>query len=62
MQSPNLLTEENKDKGPQKMGYQVQLHPWMPLTTDEEIPVPADWCYNYKSNRKIKTKCTLKML
>jgi hypothetical protein len=43
MQSPNLLTEENVDKGPQKMGYQVRLHPWMPLTTDEEIPVPADW-------------------
>ena len=43
MRTPNLLTEENEDKGPQKMGYQVQLHPWMPLTTDEEIPVPADW-------------------
>jgi hypothetical protein len=43
MQSPNLLTEENVDKGHQKMGYQVRLHPWMPLTTDEEIPVPADW-------------------
>jgi hypothetical protein len=43
MQSPNLLTEENVDKGPQKMGYQVRLHPWMPLTTDEEIPVPAEW-------------------
>jgi hypothetical protein len=42
MQSPNLLTEENVDKGPQKMGYQVRLHPWMPLTADEEIPVPAD--------------------
>ena len=43
MQSPNLLTEENVDKGPQKMGYQVQLHPWMPLTADEKIPVPSDW-------------------
>jgi hypothetical protein len=43
MISPNLLTEGNEDKGPQKMGYQVQLHPWMPLTTDEKIPVPSDW-------------------
>lgn len=43
MRSPNLLTEDNVDKGPQKMGYQVQLHPWMPLTTDELIPVPSDW-------------------
>ena len=43
MISPNLLTEENKDQGPQKMGYQVTLHPWMPLTPDEKIPVPSDW-------------------
>ena len=43
MISPNLLTEENRDQGPQKMGYQVTLHPWMPLTADEKIPVPSDW-------------------
>jgi len=43
MITPNLLTEENEDKGPQKMGYQVTLHPWMPLTADEKIPVPSDW-------------------
>ena len=43
MISPNLLTEENENQGPQKMGYQVQLHPWMPLTVDEKIPVPSDW-------------------
>ena len=43
MRTPNLLTEENVDKGLQKMGYQVQLHPWMPLTVDEKIPVPSDW-------------------
>ena len=43
MRNPNLLTEENEDRGPQKMGYQVQLHPWMPLTADEKIPVPSDW-------------------
>ena len=43
MRTPNLLTEENEDQGPQKMGYQVTLHPWMPLTADEKIPVPSDW-------------------
>lgn len=43
MRTPNLLTEENGDQGPQKMGYQVTLHPWMPLTIDEKIPVPSDW-------------------
>ena len=43
MISPNLLTEENEDRGPQKMVYQVTLHPWMPLTADEKIPVPSDW-------------------
>jgi hypothetical protein len=43
MRTPNLLTEENGDQGPQKMGYQVTLHPWMPLTVDEKIPVPSDW-------------------
>jgi hypothetical protein len=43
MRTPNLLTEENEDRGPQKMGYQVTLHPWMPLTADEKIPVPSDW-------------------
>ena len=43
MRTPNLLTEENENQGPQKMGYQVTLHPWMPLTADEKIPVPSDW-------------------
>ena len=43
MRTPNLLTEENENKGLKKMGYQVQLHPWMLLTVDEKIPVPSDW-------------------
>jgi hypothetical protein len=43
MRTPNLLTEENENQGLQKMGYQVTLHPWMPLTVDEKIPVPSDW-------------------
>jgi hypothetical protein len=24
-------------------GVEVSLHPWIPLTSDEKIPIPADW-------------------
>ena len=40
MQDPNLIKEE----GPKKeSGFSVSLFPWMPLTKQESIPVPADW-------------------
>ena len=40
MQDPNLIKEE----GPKKeSGFSVSLFPWMPLSKDETIPVPADW-------------------
>ena len=40
MRDPNLIKEE----GPQKQsGFSVSLFPWMPLTKQENIPVPADW-------------------
>ena len=40
MRDPNLVKEE----GPKKQsGFQVSLFPWMPLSKDETIPVPADW-------------------
>jgi len=42
MRSPELLNEDN-DGGVQKSGYQVSMYPWIPLTADEVIPVPADW-------------------
>jgi hypothetical protein len=42
MRSPELLSE-NSNGGIQKTGYQVSLYPWIPLTADEVIPVPADW-------------------
>ena len=42
MRNPELLSESNTN-GVQKAGYQVSLHPWIPLTSDELIPVPADW-------------------
>ena len=27
----------------QKQGYSVSLFPWMPLSKEEKIPIPADW-------------------
>jgi hypothetical protein len=24
-------------------GVEVSLHPWIPLTSDKKIPIPADW-------------------
>jgi hypothetical protein len=38
----NLLTEENQSNI-KKTNYEVSLFPWMPLSKDETIPVPADW-------------------
>ena len=40
MRDPNLIKKE----GPKKQsGFAVSLFPWMPLTKQEDIPVPADW-------------------
>ena len=40
MRDPNVGSED----GPKKQsGFQVSLFPWMPLSKDETIPVPADW-------------------
>ena len=40
MRDPNVIKED----GPKKQsGFQVSLFPWMPLSKDETIPVPADW-------------------
>ena len=40
MRDPNLMEEEGPKK---KSGFAVSLFPWMPLTKQETIPVPADW-------------------
>ena len=42
MRSSELLNESSNN-GTQKAGYQVSMYPWIPLTADEVIPVPADW-------------------
>ena len=33
------LTKGNE----QKQGYSVSLFPWMPLSKEDKIPIPADW-------------------
>ena len=40
MRDPNLIEEEGPNK---KSGFSVSLFPWIPLTKQENIPVPADW-------------------
>ena len=35
----NELTIGNE----QKAGYSVSLFPWMPLSKEDKIPIPADW-------------------
>jgi len=42
MRNPNVLSEEQQGNA-QKAGYEVSLFPWMPLSKDETIPIPADW-------------------
>ena len=42
MRNPNVLPEEQEGNA-QKAGYEVSLFPWIPLTKDETIPIPADW-------------------
>ena len=42
MREPNVIPELEKGNV-KKAGYEVTMFPWIPLTPDEEIPVPADW-------------------
>ena len=40
MRDPNMVSEDGRKK---QSGFSVSLFPWMPLTKQENIPVPADW-------------------
>ena len=42
MQDARSLPELQKGKE-QKQGYSVSLFPWMPLSKEDKIPIPADW-------------------
>tara|TARA_Y100001951_G_C11150655_1_gene188978 strand:+ start:53 stop:469 length:417 start_codon:yes stop_codon:yes gene_type:complete len=37
----DLPTEEGSSE--QRQGYNVSLFPWMPLSKEDRIPIPADW-------------------
>jgi len=40
MRDPNVIKQE----GPKKQsGFEVSLFPWIPLSKETRIPVPADW-------------------
>jgi hypothetical protein len=34
------FSSSTEDKKP---GVEVSLHPWIPLTSDKKVPIPADW-------------------
>ena len=40
MKNPNITSEEGSAK---KAGFEVSLFPWLPLSKDTNIPLPADW-------------------
>ena len=42
MRDPNALDDMSEGRG-RKAGFEVSLFPWIPLSADEDIPIPADW-------------------
>ena len=42
MRDPNTLDDMSEGRG-RKAGFEVSLFPWIPLSADENIPIPADW-------------------
>ena len=42
MLNPTVTPEQTQNTS-KKAGYEVSLFPWMPLSKDETIPIPADW-------------------
>ena len=54
MREPNVLDDESEGRR-KKSGYEVSLYPWMPLSADETIPIPADWLVTMvEPNAKLK--------
>ena len=38
-EGPQVLTEDSAVKNK----YSIKIYPWMPLSKDEVVPIPADW-------------------
>ena len=54
MRDPNVLEDESEGRR-KKSGYEVSLYPWMPLSAEETIPIPADWLVTMvEPNSKLK--------
>ena len=44
MRSPSQPPQKNSEDTPKnKASFEVALYPWLPLTSDEIIPIPTDW-------------------
>ena len=58
MRDPNLdeVELDSQSEGRhKKTGYEVSLYPWIPLSADETVPVPADWLVTMvEPNSKLK--------
>ena len=42
MSNPNILTDD-PESTLKKSGFEVTLFPWIPLSSEKNIPIPADW-------------------
>ena len=42
MRDPNTLDDQSDGRG-RKAGFEVSMFPWIPLSAEENIPVPSDW-------------------
>ena len=38
-----IKLREGEESPDQKSAYKISMFPWMPLSADSKIPVPADW-------------------
>ena len=42
MRDPNFYEDASEGRK-RTSGFEVSLFPWIPLTSDETIPIPSDW-------------------
>jgi hypothetical protein len=42
MRDPNVIDGQSEGRK-KKAGYEVSLFPWMPLSAEDNIPIPSDW-------------------
>ena len=42
MRDPNTFDDLSEGRG-RKAGFEVSLFPWIPLSAEEDIPIPCDW-------------------